>query len=116
MQFRLPIAALCATALTLQACAGAGFHSPSAPIPAAAAAGHVSVGSYIKHVVVIIQENRSFSNFFAGYPGAQDAPMYGYQYNPMTKQRVKIPLQPHNFLGPISTTRGSRRSPTTTRA
>ena len=49
---------------------------------------------------MIIQENRSFSNFFAGYPGAQDAPMYGYQYNPMTKQRVKIPLQPHNFLGP----------------
>ena len=32
--------------------------------------------SYIKHVVVIIQENRSFENFFAGYPGA-DAPTYG---------------------------------------
>ncbi len=35
------------------------------------------VGAYIKHVVVIIQENRSFENFFAGYPGA-DAPMLGY--------------------------------------
>jgi phospholipase C len=34
------------------------------------------VGMYIKHVVVIIQENRSFENFFAGYPGA-DAPMSG---------------------------------------
>ena len=33
--------------------------------------------NYIKHVVVIIQENRSFENFFAGFPGA-NAPMYGY--------------------------------------
>ena len=35
-----------------------------------------SKGNYIKHVVVIVQENRSFENFFAGYPGA-NAPMYG---------------------------------------
>jgi phospholipase C len=35
------------------------------------------VGMYIKHVVVIIQENRTFENFFAGYPGA-DAPTFGY--------------------------------------
>lgn len=34
------------------------------------------VSQYIKHVVVIIQENRSFENFFAGYPGA-NAPTYG---------------------------------------
>jgi phospholipase C len=34
------------------------------------------VGKYIKHVVVIVQENRSFENIFAGWPGA-DAPMYG---------------------------------------
>src|SRR5579862_6442540 len=31
---------------------------------------------HIKHVVVIIQENRSLENLFAGYPGA-DAPMSG---------------------------------------
>ncbi len=36
----------------------------------------VSVGQYISHVVVIIQENRSFENFFAGYPGA-NAPLSG---------------------------------------
>ncbi len=35
-----------------------------------------TVGNYIKHVVVIIQENRSFENLFAGFPGA-DAPLYG---------------------------------------
>lgn len=34
------------------------------------------VSQYISHVVVIVQENRSFENFFAGYPGA-NAPMYG---------------------------------------
>jgi phospholipase C len=34
------------------------------------------VSKYIKHVVVIIQENRSFDNFFAGYPGA-NAPTFG---------------------------------------
>jgi phospholipase C len=31
---------------------------------------------YIKHVVVIVQENRSFENFFAGFPGA-NAPTFG---------------------------------------
>jgi phospholipase C len=37
-------------------------------------------GAYIKHIVVIVQENRSFENIFAGWPGA-DAPMYGYESN-----------------------------------
>src|SRR5262249_22719298 len=32
--------------------------------------------NYIKHVVIIVQENRSFENLFAGWPGA-DAPLYG---------------------------------------
>lgn len=31
---------------------------------------------YIKHVVVIVQENRSFENLFAGFPGA-NAPTFG---------------------------------------
>jgi len=35
-----------------------------------------SGSAYISHVVVIIQENRSFENFFAGYPGA-NAPLSG---------------------------------------
>jgi phospholipase C len=35
-----------------------------------------SASQYIKNVIVIIQENRSFENFFAGYPGA-NAPMTG---------------------------------------
>jgi phospholipase C len=34
------------------------------------------VSRRISHVVIIVQENRSFDNFFAGYPGA-NAPTYG---------------------------------------
>jgi phospholipase C len=44
-------------------------------LPALRPAGG-SPSQYIKNVVVIIQENRSFENFFAGYPGA-NAPMTG---------------------------------------
>jgi phospholipase C len=51
----------------------------------------------IKHIVVIIQENRSFDNFFAGYPGA-DAPTYGY--GEVSGKRVTIPLHPITFDGP----------------
>ncbi len=39
------------------------------------AAGH-PVSHYISHVIVLVQENRSFENFFAGFPGA-NAPMFG---------------------------------------
>lgn len=34
------------------------------------------IGGYIKHVVIIIQENRSFDNVFSGFPGA-DSATYG---------------------------------------
>jgi phospholipase C len=37
-------------------------------------------GRYIKHVIIIVQENRSFDNLFAGWPGA-DAPLTGVCYN-----------------------------------
>jgi phospholipase C len=47
----------------------------------------------IKHVVVIVQENRSFENIFAGYPGA-DAPTYGLTHN-----GTIVPLRPITFKG-----------------
>lgn len=49
--------------------------SPAAP-PAAPQTSPTA-HRYIKHVVIVIQENRSFDNLFSGYPGA-DAPSYGY--------------------------------------
>ena len=53
------------------------------------------VGKYIKHVVVIVQENRSFENIFAGWPGA-DAPLYGLKTLPGGKV-VKIKLHPVTY-------------------
>jgi phospholipase C len=53
------------------------------------------VSQYIQNVIVIVQENRSFENFFAGYPGA-DAPMYGYAIN-SHGQRVKVKLRKTTF-------------------
>ncbi len=47
--------------------------------------GH-PVSQYISHVVVIVQENRSFENFFAGYPGA-NAPTFGCSSNPSGARR-----------------------------
>ena len=44
-------------------------------LPARARRG-TGPGGYISHVIVVIQENRTFENFFAGYPGA-NAPAYG---------------------------------------
>ncbi len=52
------------------------------------------IGHYIKHLIIIIQENRSLVNLFAGFPGA-DAPMYGYLSN-----GKKIQLHSKNFNGP----------------
>jgi phospholipase C len=59
-------------------CAGCSSYGSSSLGGAAApdVLGGDVVRRHIKHVVVIIQENRSFENFFAGYPGA-DAPMTG---------------------------------------
>jgi phospholipase C len=48
------------------------------------------VGNYIKHVVVIVQENRSFDNLFAGFPGA-DAPLFGKMLG------EKVPLHVVHF-------------------
>jgi phospholipase C len=50
--------------------------APQSSLPEAGPASGNPVSKYIKHVVVIIQENRSLENFFAGYPGA-NAPTYG---------------------------------------
>jgi phospholipase C len=86
--FRL--AALAAVAFLLSACNGAGGFSPS---PQAAgtllpSVARPSSSSKIQHIVIIVQENRSFNNLFYGFPGAKTA-TYGYDTN-----GNKIALQP----------------------
>ncbi|MGB8519275.1 MAG: alkaline phosphatase family protein [Candidatus Tumulicola sp.] len=66
-------AVIAALALTpgLAACAGGSGAPPSIPAAAGTRAGAVRPATTpIQHVVIMIQENRSFDNFFATFPGA----------------------------------------------
>ncbi len=61
--------ALLATAATIVACNGAsGGNLPG--LPSALQRPQPSSGTKIQHVIVVIQENRSFDNLFATFPGA----------------------------------------------
>ena len=66
-------AAACVLALVLRSLLG------SAELPGRHHALQASVGltgiHKIKHVVVIMQENRSFDSYFGTYPGADGIPM-----------------------------------------
>jgi phospholipase C len=69
--------------------AAGGAAAPALP-PSAVSLRRASA-SPIQHVVIIFQENRSFDNIFAGFPGA-DAPMFGY-----TKGHKRVALKPIGF-------------------
>ncbi len=58
--------------LVLSLLANAGCASTTAPsyVPASDRSDTMRTGQRIKHIVIVIQENRSFDNFFAGFPGA----------------------------------------------
>jgi phospholipase C len=67
------LASMLVLAFCVTACGGA--QSPT-PLPQDLSSYVNSGGSgskYIKHVVIVIQENRSFDNFFATFPGADGA-------------------------------------------
>ncbi len=71
--------------LAVAGCSGSAALQPRAGVLPAArtASGTSGPPSPIKHVVIVFQENRSFDNIFAGYPGA-DAPMSGKMSNGQT--------------------------------
>ena len=64
---------LTASALLAGLLLGCGGNAPSAVTPSATAVA----APYVQHVVIVIQENRSFDDLFSGFPGA-DAPRFGY--------------------------------------
>lgn len=70
--------AVAAIAALIAGCSGTAGGSGGSAIDALPVAGPYSTGpsTHLSHVVVIVQENRSFENFFAGFPGA-NAPMHG---------------------------------------
>jgi phospholipase C len=61
-------------------CAAGALQSRQLPATSGATAAAQPLGKFVKHVVIVVQENRSFVNFFAGWPGA-DAPLFGYTSN-----------------------------------
>ncbi len=75
-----PVFVLALLGLILAGCSsssgGPSGESATSSLPMVRPATGNPVSQYISHVVVIVQENRSFENFFAGYPGA-NAPMKG---------------------------------------
>src|SRR5580704_8382858 len=76
-----------AASVLLAGC-GAAQSTLGVPVSQVGPAGG-SASKYLSHVIVIIQENRSFENFFAGYPGA-DAPMYGCGAPEATERGDKV--------------------------
>ncbi len=107
--------------LTTLVAAGCGSNGAFSSVPAQQSAsatrpatGH-PVSQYISNVIVIIQENRSFENFFAGFPGA-NAPMFGCagkgsggpasfrarsgSGSGCPPSDTQVPLHPITFVGP----------------
>src|SRR5579863_4781837 len=78
------LAALSLTVLMVAGCASRNAANASyagtAALPPSVRSANTPMNTRIKHVIILIQENRSFDNIFAGYPGA-DAPTYGYEHN-----------------------------------
>jgi phospholipase C len=64
-----------------------------APAVLRAAVTQRAIGKHIQHLVIIIQENRSFDNLFAGWPGA-DTSMSG-----LTSEGTTVPLRRITFDG-----------------
>jgi phospholipase C len=106
---------LAVAAALLPACQGNGGLGPQTR--GALAHRHSSSGSPIQHVVIIVQENRSFNNLFYGFPGARTS---GYGF---TSKGQQVTLQPvslattwdlqHNGKGFIKSCRGTGSIPGT---
>lgn len=81
------IGSLCALAL-LAGCGASFLYSPSPPVPASKVSP--IPGSPIRHIVVIMQENRSFDNLFNGFPGADTVPTGMLNGMPIALQPVPL--------------------------
>jgi len=94
-------ALLGAIALALTACSVGS--SPSAGLPGAPQSRSGS-SSPIQHVVLVVQENRTFNDFFATYPGSDGTATGWAEANPYCSppipHRMKIALTKSNLLVP----------------
>jgi phospholipase C len=62
--------------------------------------GQAKQGKYFTHIVIIVQENRTFDNLFATFPGA-DGTTVAEERNGR-----KVPLRPANLESPVSPDNG----------
>jgi phospholipase C len=96
---RQAVAAACAAAAFSFGPAGCGERASGiapavAPAHSSAFGARTHPGSPIRHVVFIIQENRSFDDLFQGYPGA-DTQAWGYDSKGRKIKLHPIGLQAH---------------------
>ena len=79
---RTHVVAALATAIVVAtgAACGTGPTAPSTPSGPTAASGFPAAGK-IKHVIIIMQENRSFDTYFGTYPGATGYPTQNGQFS-----------------------------------
>jgi phospholipase C len=73
---RLAAAGLLATAGLLAACTSPGQGTGSAATPRQRSTAGLTGIHKIRHVIIIMQENRSFDSYFGTYPGADGIPMH----------------------------------------
>ena len=83
-----------AAAFAFSACSGNPAAPPGSGFAGILAPARSPASGKISHVVIIIQENRSFDNLFQGYPGA-DTQSYGY-----TSTGQKVALAPTDLAIP----------------
>ena len=92
-----PFAAIFLFALAVAGCSGggngAGSSPPVLPPPSQGPPQTGPEGKYLKHIVVIVQENRTLNDIFAGFKGA-DTTMFGY-----THTGAKVRLRAITFKG-----------------
>jgi phospholipase C len=88
------------------ACSGGGSSNSAPPTqPTPIAAPSFSPNPFIKHVVIIVQENRSVDNLFATFPGA-DGATSGKGKNgivQLVKYPLKDPLDIQHYFGTFET-------------
>jgi phospholipase C len=87
MRFRT-IASLVLAGTVIAGCGGGGG---SAPVPATQQGSrrHTGSGSPIQHVVIVVQENRTFNDFFATYPGSDGTITGKVEANPNCSPPIK---------------------------
>src|SRR5579862_698798 len=91
--------------LAVVALSGCSFDRATPATPAPAEQTFVPAGisaKYIKHVVIVVQENRSFDNIFAGFPGA-DAHTSGTLHTGVTVPLEAIPFEIHDMSHDFAT-------------